>query len=1236
MTNWNEGQLRILESISRDHNILVSAAAGSGKTAVLVERIVDSVEQGLCGIDEILVVTFTRAAASQMRGKITRLLEERAYNSGDPRMLRQLSLSANADISTIDSFCNRVVRENFQLAGVDPGFDLFDAGEGALLSEDVLDDVLDRLYREPEFAAFAKAFIRRSYDDSRLRELILRVYRVSEGFADPEDWIERNTIRKDQSPEEILQMPWAVAYFGELQREAEAASKYVEAEIRRYEAEADPKKQPVAEKILKILDEDLEFYDRIRDAETLTEATKALEVDASRFMKASYVKVYDPEEIEILAKTRKDQRDKLKKALEIFAGDDMEAELAGHAALEEHLIRAVRMFRDALLQEKRRRKKYEYGDIAHFAYRVLYDPNKQEVTAVGRRYAEKYRYIYIDEYQDGSDMQEHILNSVARQKDGMPSNIFMVGDVKQSIYRFRQARPQLFLEKEEQYGKGTAPGEVLYLNRNYRSRTEILDATNFVFRQVMRREFGGIVYDENVQLNPPENREEPELRLLPECLLVDPVVDETDGDGQPVTVPPVADDVLEAGLIGRKILALVSDGKARFGDIVILQRSVAGSGAMLREYERLGIPVQLEDPKAYFDAEEVVVILSVLQLIDNARQDIPYAAVLRSPIGGCSDAELAYLAMHRSDRAEALYDTAELFLEGEAEAPEELSSLDDALREKVTRLHSCISRWKRESLYLSIAQLLERILEDTGFREVAARMPRGNRRLNNLMQLRFKAEEFEQAGNHGLFYFLRYIEKCKIHELEFGEMGNLSESSDAVRICTIHSSKGLEYPVVFVARLGKQFNRMDQRKMITVSADFGVAPNRIRKIGGKYWLSEKGMLRDAVNRLENLADLHEELRLLYVAMTRAKERLYLTGVRKGLLEDLRNGGIPSEITYPMLTGATTYLDFLVPVIMKDRSETEKYMEVQVLSAEQLESAPVPVIVKEETETKERPSDAGRIEALAEELKSRHAFIYPYQAAVLTRTKLSVSEIKHAAMEEQLPPADQKETGVPGSSETVPKQEDGSETAKPGSGITGAEYGTAVHKLMELLPFEEIDSRKEMHDALKNLLQGPHFTEDLRKAIRIDKIEQFYSEEQESLFQRMKRAAEGGRLYREQQFLIGLPASRLGQEIPVREAAEADARPVRVEEGTALTLATEEPVVLQGVIDAFFLEKDEAGNTFVVLMDYKTDRVDSPEELIGRYRAQLSLYEKTLTDILQLPVREVWIYGFGAGIGEVRL
>ena len=1270
---WNQRQQAVLDSIENDRNVIVSAAAGSGKTAVLVERIVSSVAEGRCGIDEILVVTFTKAAAAQMKAKILTELEKRAEQSEDPRLIRQLSVAANADISTIDSFCNRVVRENFQMAGVDPAFGMLDSGEGALLQEEVLDTVMDTLYQDPVFVQFAGAFTRRGYQDDTLRQAILRIYAAADAFAEPEKWLAH-----------AASGDWMSVYLREIRKYAAQVKAVLEQEAEIYEAEADPDKQEVAGKIADLLRNDIGQMDQVMAAETLEEAGAAMDVRAKSFALKQFSQVYDPGEMEDLSDKRKDFRKKLKSFLKGI--ENLPAEQAEREATISQLLRGEHMLRESLMQEKKRRKKYAFNDIAHFAYRVLYDPEKGEPTSVGRSYAERYRYIYIDEYQDGSDIQEQILNSVARVRDGHPVNIFMVGDVKQSIYRFRQARPQLFLEKVDRYRSHEDQGSVLYLNQNYRSRKEILDATNHVFRHLMRRDFGGIDYDETVQLNVPDDYSEAvDPEQLPEILLCESAVKDAEGT-------PMDKAVLEARMIGRRIRTLVQEGTWHYGDIVILQSALTNMAPMLREYERLGIPVQLEDPKAYFDAEEVVILLSVLQIIDNSRQDIPYAAVLHSPVVGCDDTELARLAMRRNSNACSLYDTAADWLDMEeaGETPEE-----ELLLRKLRHLHELLARWKKQAAYLSIAQLLDSILEDTGFREEAARMPDGGKRLNNLTQLGFKAEDFEKAGNHGLFTFLRYIDQCRIHELEFGDRGSLSEATDSVRICSIHSSKGLEYPVVFLARLSREFYQGAYQGPILVSPDLGIAPNRVRKIGGKYWLSEKGLIRNAINSLSLSEDLHEQLRLLYVAMTRAKKRLFLTGTcsePEEFLQCLEEGVGTGQVPYTDLVSAKSYLAFLKSVLLADPEEAKKYFRVYAVPTEELmhteegaekeneeqaaagesreaehaaadesreaeqaaadESGEAEHAAADENKDTEMPEKAAD---LARQLQDSYNYQYPYAASVVTGTKFTVSEIKHEAMEAagvSIQAAGSPEASDDkGSREAAVKPDEMSRVnedavlkrAGKHMEVSRAEYGTAVHKLMELLPFDRIHSGKDMQRILKELIAGPLFTENLRKVLHVGKIGRFYSDAPDSLFQRMKAASLRGELFTEQQFLVGMPGRRLGEEIPVREAAEETEDNPRVTVGSengiynaGLRYDTDEPVALQGVIDGFFLETDEAGERYAVLMDYKTDRVDSPEELILRYHAQLMLYKETIEGILHIPVREMWLYGFADGLGEIRV
>ena len=1242
MTKWNEGQKDVLESIDKDENILVSAAAGSGKTAVLVERIVRSVEEKRCSMDEILVMTFTRAAAAQMKGKIIGELEKRISDSGDPELYRQLSLAENADISTIDSFCNRVVKENFQLAGLDPGYALMDTGESGLLREEILEDVLEQLYRDPEFARVAEIYTRRAYDDSKLKEIIQKICYTAESFAEPEKWLAASVL-PEEIPEDdfdLSHMKWAADLLKEQKNTVQDALFSYEKLRDRYASEEDPDKRKTAGDIYGVLDADVEMMRDALRAKDLAGLSEAVSVTRARFQAANYKKVYPAEEIDLL----KEERETIAKRVgKLKFKDDISGirkELSCHAAVQKQLVRAVLQFRTALEAEKKRLRKYDFSDIAHAAYHILYDTEKGETTAAGRAYSEKYRYIYVDEYQDGSDMQEHIMNSVARYRDGHPCNIFMVGDVKQSIYRFREARPELFLEKEKGYREKSLPGEVFYLNRNYRSRREILQAVNFFFRRLMREDFGGIVYDKNVQLNPPTDEEYTlQEEWKTELLLLDPAVTEASGEEA-----PEKDEVLEARMIGRRILELVTpeplmirneeyndrmpEGPENspvrplsFRDIVILLRGVRGCGKFLSELEKMGIPVQLEDPKAYFDAEEVLVMLQILQVIDNARQDIPYAAVLGSSVGGFTDEELARLAMYRSHRYEALYDTAQRWM---ADCP------DTVIGEKLSALQEKLTVWKKEAAYLSIAQLIDRVLSDTDYRLKAAALPRGDRRLSNLMRLIRKAEDFEQTGNHGLFSFLQYIDKCRIHEADFGASGGFTEGSNSVRICTVHSSKGLEYPVVFLSRLGHNYNNEDSKKPVRISARYGIAPNYVRRIGERYIQSTKGVYRDAVNRLEYLASVHEELRLLYVGMTRAKELLIMTGTCKYAEEMSEGEEGGKSISYSELTEAASNLDFILTVLRAEGKESEKYLKKKIYFPEEL-----PRPEKEEKASAANEMITENARALAEKLEKAYHFQYPYEAAVTTKTKYSVSEIKHEAMEESFE-ASGGETGVREAAEREAAEREADAVLKPESaeeekekkqsvkGLAATEYGTAVHRLMEKLPFDRINSKKDMVDRIREELMKPYYTPELQKAIRPEGIARFYAKEEDSLFARMKRAAEAGRLYREQQFLIGLPAKRLMQEIPLRDEEEEETE----------ASVSEEPVVLQGIIDAFFLETDSDGKDYAVLMDYKTDRVDSKEALVRRYRAQLSLYRETLEQILGLPVKEVILYGFGKGLGEV--
>ena len=591
MTEWNKAQLRVLESLNEDKNILVSAAAGSGKTAVLVERIIRSVMENKCDIDELLVVTFTRAAAAQMKAKVIKALEDVCEKGEDPSMVKQLALAENADITTIDSFCNRVVRDNFSLIGIDPAYDFYDAQEAKMLHEDILDDCFNEWYEtDEEFKRLASLFMKKGMDDTKLRDAIFQIYRVSQSHADERGFFNEMRKEAEASGDEVRKLPWLVSVVDEAERFFTDAKLRLEKLREDYLPLKGLENDKLVSNLIDTISSDIDNVSGFLDAKSMEEMRLAASAKLKTFSKKNACIEAFGKDIENYASLRENIKLFFQTIPDI---GEIIKEQDRNRWMTLKMIECTEVFAERLLAEKRRNRKYEFGDIAHFAYKVLRDEETGCLTPAAVELRDRYRYIYIDEYQDSNDLQEEILNSVARRDDkGNPCNVFMVGDVKQSIYRFRLAKPALFMEKSANYAEEDGDGILLNLNTNYRSRKEILEATNFIFRNLMIKEVGGIEYDDEARLNAPEKKkdaegEEEERRILPEILLLNTKTDDgasdeeaeegSEGDASLSSLDLMSGDEAEAIMIGKRILELVDDSKdsglgrkVNFGDITIL------------------------------------------------------------------------------------------------------------------------------------------------------------------------------------------------------------------------------------------------------------------------------------------------------------------------------------------------------------------------------------------------------------------------------------------------------------------------------------------------------------------------------------------------------------------------------------------------------------------------------------------------------------------------------------------
>ena len=1207
MPEWNKEQKQVIES--RKGNILVSAAAGSGKTAVLIERIMEMImdEKSPCDVDEFLVVTFTNAAAQQLREKITEKLDAAVKkNPGNQHLVKQLSLIRKADITTIDSFCLKVVKENFNIINIDPSFNIVDDKLVELTKNDLLDEMFEEKYeaafqtdnseKYTQFTQFSEAFGNTIKDDE-LKKIILNVFRKSSSYPYPDEWLENAKKAVDiKNSEELNASVWMKAYLNDVKHLAMSYKEIAETALKYCTCENGCKNN--TEVALK----DIEIFDLVISAESYDEVRKIL---ADGIPHIRPIRKEGPEKENYLKfkELRDIYKDELNKIAKNFnkSTELIIYELENIRVWIHEIVDLCLEFEKRLSKEKTKSRQYEFSDIEHMALKILTDGHDENGRIIpsdtAKSIAASYKQIYIDEYQDSNFLQEEILNAVSGYREG-ENNIFMVGDVKQSIYRFRMARPDLFMEKYSNYtlSENDGPSERrIDLMKNYRSRYEVLSSVNYIFSMIMKKDFGGIEYDEAAFLNYgelypktlPEDDKSKESPYMTEFLLASPYDEEEETNDEDEEELEKLE--YEALMIAQRIKELTDEKtglklwdsendcyrKTEYKDIVILLRSLKNRGDVFaRVLEKQNIPVFLDNPNGYFDAAEVSIILAMLKVVDNIRQDIPLAAVLTSPMAEISNSELAVItgySIKNNIVCNTLYDRCEAFMEKSSDEPK--------LKEKLKRIFNIIFELKEKKTYMSISQLIKQILKYTDYDIYAYSMPMGEKRIANINMLMEKADSYENGNYKGLFNFLRYMEKLRVHDIDFGEASTVSDTDNVVRITTMHKSKGLEYPVAFVSCLGQQFNSSYTKEDPVIHTDYYMASKYINLATRR---KNKTFMRDVLIRLTKIDNLAEEQRVLYVAMTRAKEKLILTGcVGKKK---------PAEgISYGTRSNAVTFLDWVYPCVLSQK-ESEKYIDLKMISRNEIISG----YIKGETKKAEVYTDTEVIlknfntEERYRELKKEYEYIYPYLSTTICPVKVSVSEIKKAYMAEE--DYENGESIIESEREIPLLRITKDEDVKEHTALSGAERGTIIHRLMELLDYSRINTKDDMKLEINNLLNSGAFSEEERHIWGMKHVYDFFDS---PLFNRMKDAYLNGLLRREKQFIIGLPANKIYKD----------------------------NVLMQGIIDAYIEDSDG-----IVLIDYKTDKKDE-EALVKMYQTQLELYSITLEQLTGLKVKEKILYSF---------
>ncbi|OLP63705.1 ATP-dependent helicase/nuclease subunit A [Bacillus pumilus] len=1228
-STWTDDQWEAI--VSEGTDILVAAAAGSGKTAVLVERLIRKMtrpEQPV-DVDRLLVVTFTNASAAEMKHRITEALEkELSNNPGSLHLRRQLSLMNRANISTLHSFCLQVLRTFYYEIDLDPGFRLADQTEGELLGDEVLDELFEDEYEagKPSFFELVDRYTSDRHDLD-LQWLIKRIYEFSRSHPSPKQWMRAFISLYDVDEQtKVEELPFYPYIKEDLSLVFRNCQELLEQALTLTKEPGGP--APRAENFIDDLEQVNELIRHQDDFERLYQLLPNIQFKRLKTCKGDE---YDPVLLEKATDARnhaKKQLEKLKDEYFMRSPKQHIKSLAEMKPVVETLVELVIAFGERFERAKQEKSIVDFSDLEHYCLRILaeQDADGQLIeTEAATYYQQQFEEVLVDEYQDTNLVQETILKLVSKGQTPQDGNLFMVGDVKQSIYRFRLAEPMLFLNKYKHFtGDGKETGKRIDLNKNFRSRSDVLDSTNFLFKQLMGETVGEIEYDEQAELKLGASYPKSEDTTT-EMLLVHLDQHEAESDEEREELETVQ---FEARVIAKRIKELIEqpfqvyDAKEQmnrnlqYRDIIILLRSMPWAPQMMEELKKQGIPVYANLSSGYFEATEVSVVLSLLKVIDNPYQDIPLAAVLRSPIVHLDENELALI--RTSDKKGTYYDAVKTFMS--------VTSSDHPSCKKLERFFHLLRKWRDFSMNHSVAELIWEVYRDTQYLDYVGGMPGGKQRQANLRALYDRAKQYEKAAFRGLFRFLRFIERMQDRGDDLGAAKTISETEDVVRMMTIHSSKGLEFPVVFTAGLGRNFNMMDLNQPYLLDKELGFGSKYIHP---ELRISYTTLPLVAMKKKMRKELLSEEMRVLYVALTRAKEKLCLVGSVKHQEKALNkwqqaaNGDewlLPDFERYQ----AKTYLDFIGPALIRHQAMSSILEEAagNVLthpSSFTISFTQATDLLKEEM-TVEKKEQHQVVQALMEgiPLEAHHAYeqevaerltwTYPYLAASQVGTKQSVSEIKRMKELEDV-------YSVPSSIRKGHAPIYDRPAFMKKKTLTAAEQGTAMHTVMQHIPLPvpvgESYDESRIQQLLNSLKERDLLTDEQVQSIDQEGIIAFFST---SIGQKLQKA---DWVKREVSFSMVLPVNEVYSHI------DADG----------------ESVLIQGMIDCLF-EVD--GKLY--LLDYKTDRVqgryaggiEAAESILRkRYETQIALYATAVERLTNRRLEEKILYFFDGNV-EISL
>ncbi len=1182
---------QVLVKDTRNKNMLVSAAAGSGKTFVLVQRIISRIlEENGIDVDEILVVTFTNAAASEMKDRIRKAIDKAILSEkADARVRAQATLIHNAHIRTIDSFCSWVVKNYFYEIDMDPGFRIGTTGELKLLSDEVFSDLLAEYLDEgdEDFKLLADSYISGRKTDA-LKEMVFALHDKASSFAWSNEWYADALKLYDcGSLEQLHDSPV-------IEEIVKTTDIYLSPVINRLKQIVNLYDENTDSKDKQIFSNEYLQLKNVLEAGDFEE--KYLAINGCDFSErfASKGTCLDADTLARAKDIRTEYKDLIKSLKENYYSVDLEKMFTDLEYIKRQatsLIRFAKEYSDRLFNTKKKKNIFEFNDIEHMALEILRvkDSKEHEKRPVAIELSNHFKEVMVDEYQDSNELQEQILTAIAKD-----DNYFTVGDVKQSIYAFRQASPKLFIEKLYSYPMNSNGNSIrIDLDKNFRSRFEVLDFCNKVFEPLMQMDVGGVAYDDRAKLKVGDTTFKGAQTDYESEVIV--VAQDTDAMKE---LDIANADSLEALAVANRIKKLMSDNfmvstkendervlrSVKLSDIVILMRSVKGhSDKYIATLKDHGIPAYVAEETGFFEREEIETVLSFLMVIDNPFNDIPLAAVLHSAMFGFSSARLAQI--RATNTKTSLYECILDYKQNhQAKDIEAFILLLDAFRDK--------------AIDTPIHEIIIDILEQTGYGLYTKSLPNGNMASANLDKLIDEAVNFEGTSYKGLSRFVSYIESLKTYDEDLGLAKTVGENDDAVRIMSIHKSKGLEYPVVFVSGCGKGF--LPEKGNFAYDDKLGLALNyRNPSTRITYKTPFYNIVKARVK--ENARG--EFLRILYVALTRAVDKLIITGTmsvskKESVADKLAKLDIRTDyLDYPTKMSASSGLELMLRALNATGYKyNRKIIDVGELFVNEVEDNIVRQQVKASIE-KMLEAESNEENIIVNTL----SFMYDGIKDSNYKSKYSVSEIKHQAMEqafgfnEDAAPAfihEQEESYIP----MFMRKNDPKE-AKESSIPAGALYGTAMHRFMECFDFTSANLLDSFENQLDYMTKTNLLSEDEFSRVNIGKLKAFFADE---VANRMARAAKAGALYKEKPFVFG-----------------SDAKELFADENSS-----EEMILVQGIIDVFFEEEDG-----IVLLDYKTDRVDSEQDLVLRYEKQLQLYKSAIEHAYECPVKEVLIYSF---------